>query len=140
MSYIDIWLHIVFATKNRYPFISDENKGQLYASIRNSCLRHEIYLDSIGGYRDHVHLLLSIKKQQCIADIVRLIKGGSSFCFNKESMGSKIQWQDDYFAVSVSKSQLDKVRKYIEIQEIHHRKKTFAEEVEDFMLKYGWRE
>ena len=140
MSYIDIWLHVVFATKNRAPIIHPFNKEQLYEQIKSSCIKHNIYLDSIGGHTDHVHLLISIGKTQSIADLVRLIKGSSSFAYNKEATGRQIHWQDDYFAVSVSKSQLDNVRRYINCQEEHHRKKSFTEEVQEFFRKYGWKE
>ena len=53
-------------------------------------------------------------------------------------MKSKFQWQDEYFAVSVSESQVNTVRKYIQIQEEHHKKKTFMQEYEEFIQKYGF--
>jgi len=53
-------------------------------------------------------------------------------------MKSKFQWQDEYFAVSVSESQVDTVRNYIRNQEDHHKKKSFKEEYDEFIQKYGF--
>jgi len=68
-----------------------------------------------------------------------LIKGESSFWINKNKLTqNKFSWQDDYWAVSVSESHLQATRNYILSQEEHHRKKSFAQEIEEFMNKYGW--
>ena len=78
---------------------------------------------------------------------MQLIKGESSFWINKEnilgelspnlSLG-KFEWQDEYFAVSVSESMIETVRNYIRNQEEHHSKKTFQNEYEEFIVKYGF--
>lgn len=71
--------------------------------------------------------------------IMQLIKGESSFWINKNQLTKeKFEWQDEYFAVSVSESQLYRVRNYIKNQEQHHRKKTFQEEYDEFIAKYGF--
>jgi REP element-mobilizing transposase RayT len=70
---------------------------------------------------------------------MQLVKGESSFWINKHQLTEeKFEWQDEYYGVSVSESILPKVRKYIENQEQHHRKKSFEEEYEDFILKHGF--
>lgn len=70
---------------------------------------------------------------------MQLIKGESSFWINKNQLTQqKFDWQDEYFAVSVSESILDKVRNYIKNQEEHHRKKSFQEEYDEFLEKYGF--
>ena len=71
---------------------------------------------------------------------MQLIKGESSFWINKHQLTKqKFEWQDEYFAVSVSESVVDKVRNYIKNQEIHHAKKTFQEEYDEFIDKYGFK-
>jgi len=76
---------------------------------------------------------------QTIQKIMQLIKGESSFWINKNQLTQqKFEWQDEYFAVSVSESFLDKVRNYIKNQEEHHRKKSFQEEYDEFLEKYGF--
>jgi REP element-mobilizing transposase RayT len=75
-----------------------------------------------------------------MSGIVQLIKGESSFWINQNKIVSgKFAWQDDYWAVSVSESHVNQVRNYIQNQEEHHRTKSFEEEIDEFMLKYGWK-
>lgn len=79
-------------------------------------------------------------KEQTISKIVKLIKGESSFWINKNKLiPQKFSWQDDFWAVSVSESHNYSVRSYINNQEKHHRRKSFNEEVDEFLKKYGWR-
>ena len=67
------------------------------------------------------------------------MKGESSFWINKlEITQQKFEWQDEYFAVSVSESMIDKVRDYIKNQEEHHKTRTFQQEYDEFMLSYGF--
>jgi REP element-mobilizing transposase RayT len=90
---------------------------------------------------DHIHFTISLGADQTVSKVIQLIKGESSHWVNKnELIKTKFEWQDDYIAVSVSKSILDKVREYIGNQEEHHRKKSFLEEVEEFRKKYGFDE
>jgi REP element-mobilizing transposase RayT len=83
--------------------------------------------------------LISLAKDISISQTARLIKGESSNWINKNNLiKHKFNWQDDYWAVGVSETHLAKVRKYIHNQEEHHRVKSFNEEIELFMHKYGW--
>jgi putative transposase len=139
MSFVKIWVHLVFATKDREPYLKKEFRDDVFRHIIENCKKNEIFLQAINGYTDHVHGLISLGKDQTIAKIAQLIKGESSFWINKNGLTSeKFSWQDDYFAVSVSESQLPIVVNYIKNQEKHHSKKTFNEEVNEFMTNYGW--
>jgi len=139
MSFVKIWVHLVFATKNREPFLKKEFRYDIYKHITENCIEKDIFLQAINGYHDHIHCLVSLGKDQSIAKISQLIKGESSFWINKNNLiDEKFSWQDDYFAVSVSESQLENVVNYIKNQEQHHSKKSFSEEVDEFMTKYGW--
>ncbi len=85
-------------------------------------------------------LQISFNAEQTIAKTVQLIKGESSYWINKNNLCTeKFEWQDDYFAVSVSESGVDAVRKYIKNQEQHHSKKTFQQEYDEFIEKYGFK-
>lgn len=139
MSFVKIWIHLVFATKNREPLLSKEFRYKLYKHIIENCKEKGIFLQSINGYTDHIHCLVSLGKDQNISKICQLIKGESSFWINKNNLTEgKFGWQDDYFAVSVSESQVETVTNYIQNQEAHHSKRSFNEEAEEFMNKYGW--
>lgn len=139
MSFVKIWVHLVFATKNREPLLKKEFRYDVHQHIIQNCKEKEIFLQTINGYTDHLHCLISLGKDQTIAKVSQLIKGESSFWINKNSLTiEKFSWPGDYFAVSVSESQVQTVINYIGNQEKHHSKKTFNEEVEEFMTKYGW--
>ena len=111
----------------------------MFRHLKENAETKEIWLDSVNGHAEHIHCLVSMNKDKSISEIVRLIKGESSFWINKSKLvRQKFAWQDDYWAVSVSESHLEKIREYIYQQEDHHRSRSFAEEVQEFMEKYGW--
>jgi REP element-mobilizing transposase RayT len=84
--------------------------------------------------------LVSLGAEQTRSKVMQLIKGESAFWFNKENINSeKFQWQEEYFAVSVSLSQLNRVRNYIKNQEEHHKSKTFQDEYIEFITKFGFK-
>jgi REP element-mobilizing transposase RayT len=101
----------------------------VFEHIRQKAKSKGIFLDCVNGYTDHIHCLVSFSNDQTISKVLQHIKGESSFWINKEKLcREKFEWQDEYFAVSVSHSHLKKVRDYIHDQENHHQKKTFQQE------------
>ena len=139
MAYVRIWVHTVWGTKNREHILQKDNRYSLFEHIRNNAKEKEIYLDFINGYTDHVHALISLDAEQNISKVMQLMKGESSYWANKNNLFQhKLYWADEYYAVSVSESMIDIVREYIKNQEEHHKRKTFAEECEEFMTKYGF--
>ena len=142
MPFIRVWIHYVWSTKNREPVLTDRFRYPLFEHIKQNALVKKIYLDRLNGYYDHVHCLLSLGSYQTIEKTAQLIKGESSFRFNNKSSfkTNKLEWQDEYFAVSVGEFQLDTVRAYIDNQLLHHQKKTFAEEYQEFISEYGFKQ
>ncbi len=121
--------------------MTDEIRQKVFQHIQRNAKEKGIYLDFIGGYVDHLHCLISLSTDQTIEKIMQLIKGESSFWINKNKLcRGKFQWQDEYFAVSVSESVLESVRKYIANQEEHHRAKSFDDEFRGFMERAGFQE
>ena len=141
MPFIKIYIHLVFSTINRIPFLnSTEVRVKVWKHIKENASSKGIYLDMINGYSDHCHCLISLGSNQNIEKIMQLIKGESSFWINKNQLTKdKFAWQDEYFAVSVSESMIESVRNYIKNQEIHHQTKTFAEEYQEFIDKYNFK-
>lgn len=142
MPYIKTYIHFVWSTKNRIPFLnSKELRTKVWQHIRENALKKGIFIDFINGHAEHCHCLVSLGADQTIQKIMQLIKGESSFWINHNKLClKKFEWQDEYFAVSVSESMLDKVRNYIKNQEEHHSKQTFEEEYNDFITKYKFHE
>ena len=83
MSYIKVYVHYVWSTKDRYPFLNDSIRPQLFAHIRENAKKKNIYIDFINGYTDHVHVLVSLNDDLSIGKIAQLIKGESSHWINQ---------------------------------------------------------
>ena len=140
MPYIKVYIHFVWPTKNREHFLdSPELRKKVWEHIKENARGKEIFIDTINGHQDHCHCLISLGADQTMSKIVQLIKGESSFWINKHKLSKKkFEWQDEYFAVSVSESVVDKVREYIRNQEEHHKKITFKQEYDQFIEKFGF--
>ena len=140
MSWISVYIHIVFTTKDHEPFLNTpELRKKVFQHIKQNATEKNIFLDCVSGYHDHAHCLISLGKEQTISNVVQLLKGESSFWINKNGLTqNKFAWQDDYWAVSVSDKHLENVRKYIHNQEEQHAKNSFEVEINNFMKKYGW--
>ncbi|RNL49551.1 IS200/IS605 family transposase [Pedobacter jejuensis] len=137
MSYVKIWVHLVFSTKNRQPYLTKNIRYKLQSHIIENCKAKSIYLQAINGYTEHLHCLISLGKEQNIAKIAQLIKGESAYWVNKNNLTNEtFIWQDDYFAVSVSESGVERVINYIKNQEKHHQWKSFNDEVQEFANNY----
>jgi len=134
MPYVRIWVHLVWTTHNREPYLSKDIRRKLFVHTKENAKAKGIYLDFINGYLEHVHCLISMNAEQNISKIAHLLKGESSYWINKNQLSrSKFFWQDDYYVKSVSDSEINRVRDYIRNQEEHHRKKTFQEEYDEFI-------
>lgn len=140
MPFIKVWIHFIWSTKNREKLISKKLKPEFLNHIKDNAKSKEIYIDTLECVSDHIHILVSMKGEQSISKISMLIKGESSFWVNKNNLlNTKFEWQDEFIAVSVSESVLPKVREYIKNQEEHHKMKTFAEEYDEFIKKYTFK-
>ena len=139
MPFVKVWLHFVWSTKNREPYLTDDIRQKVFRHIKENAKGKGIFIDFINGYVDHVHCLVSLGTNQTIEKIIQLIKGESSFWINKNNLCRyKFEWQDEYFVVSVSESVIENVREYIRNQEEHHKRKTFQQEFDEFLTKAGF--
>ncbi|RAI93852.1 transposase [Algoriphagus yeomjeoni] len=140
MPFIKVYIHFIWSTKNRFPYLnSTESRMKVWEHIRQNAKAKGIFVDFVSGYSDHCHCLISLGGDQTIQKVMQLVKGESSFWINKNQLTTeKFEWQDEYYGVSVSESILPRVRRYIQNQEEHHRKKSYQEEFEEFILKHGF--
>lgn len=136
-THLSLHIHVVFSTKDRMPLIEPEWRERLHAYLGGVARNLEVVPDAIGGVADHVHLLLGLKATHSLAEVVRGIKAVSSKWVHEEIGQARFKWQEGYGAFSVSPSQREIVKSYIERQEQHHRKRGFQEEYHDFLIKSG---
>jgi REP element-mobilizing transposase RayT len=134
---VSLNVHLVFSTKNRHPFIDRELAPRLYGYVGGIVRNTGSALLAIGGVEDHVHLLVSLGRQTCIADLVRDVKSNSSGWVHETFPGrEKFAWQAGYGAFGVSVSFLERVKAYIASQEKHHKKETFQDEFRKFLTRH----
>ena len=138
-SLTKIWIHAVFSTKNREPLIHSAVEERIYVHIREHLQSDfECTVRSINGMPDHIHILFLLNPNYAVKDILKNVKGESSHWVNQNNIfKTKFAWQTGYGAFSVNELNREKVANYIRNQKKHHRKKTYAEEYEEFMKIHG---
>lgn len=139
MPYVKVWLHFVWTTKNRQPLLRDKIRERVFQHIYHAARAKGIFIDFINGYREHVHCLVSLGVDQTLSGIMKQLKGESSHWINQNGLcTSRFSWQHEYFVVGVSESVLDKTRDYIRDQEKHHARRSFDDEFQQMLDKYGF--
>ena len=133
-----LWIHLIFSTKHRYPFLTDQQlRADMHAYLATTLRNHECETLIVGGVEDHVHALFDLSRNYSIAHIVKEIKRTSSAWAKRVSPKlKKFHWQRGYGAFSVSQSNLNQVISYIQRQEEYHRRVTFQDEYRRFLRKY----
>ena len=139
MSFVKIWIHAVWGTKNHERILNKNLRTQLFEHIRMNAKEKQIHIDTINGEMDHIHCLLALNADMSISKTIQLIKGEAAHWANKNSLiKQKFEWANEYFAVSVSESMLNKVRDYIRNQEEHHKHASFKQEFDKFITSYNF--
>ena len=134
MSHVNNLIHCVWGTKRRFPYLTPVNRVQIVEHIRRYSEEKGIYIDFINGHKDHIHCLLSLNPTQSLSRVVNLLKGESSnWISNNVTSCTGFSWANEYYAISVSPSVLVRVRNYIRDQDVHHQKRTWANEQEEFL-------
>lgn len=138
-SHARVALHLTFSTKNRYPWLKDrELCRELYAYMATILKNLDSPAVLINGAADHVHILFHLSRNRAIKTIVEEVKKEPSKWMKKQGEEYKdFYWQAGYGVFSVSHSNIEVVRRYIENQEEHHRQRTFQEEFRIMCAKHG---
>jgi putative transposase len=136
-TYLSLHYHIVFGTKNHEPLIQPAWRGELHAYLGGIVRTANGIAESIDGVSDHEHLLIGARATHCLADVLRELKAISSGWVHNEIGIRSFAWQEGYGAFTVSASQRDAVRRYIEQQAEHHRTRTFRDEYLELLRRSG---
>lgn len=137
-SLVQVYLHIVFSTKHRRPYLKDKLlQEKLYGYMSGICKNIGCPALKIGGVENHVHLLTRHLKTQTISDFMRELKRSSSTWLKTQNTAlASFHWQDGYGAFSLSPSHVEDVKTYIVNQEVHHKKESFKDEFRRLCKKY----
>jgi REP element-mobilizing transposase RayT len=137
-SYNKIWIHAIWATKERIPIIHSNIEYKIHQFISEQLRAQGCLVRIINGMPDHIHCLFLLSPQKSISEVIKQIKGSSSHYINQNDLTSKkFAWQTGYAAYSVSESVVEKVFQYIKTQKEHHQKKSFLQEYETFLKLYA---
>ena len=136
-SLVQNYIHIVFSTKHRQPFILPPAEEELHAYLGGICNRLECQSIKVGGYTDHIHILCKLSKKIALMKLVEEVKSHSSkWIKTKGEDCHNFYWQDGYGAFSVNPSEVSRVVAYITNQHKHHSSKAFQDEYRAFLKKY----
>ncbi len=118
-SYYEIYLHIVWTTKNREEMITQDVERLINSIIESKVHNQDTRVIAIGNTKDHIHLLIAVGPKFDISTLIKEIKGLISYHINHNTDGN-LYWQDGYGVLSVSKEAIPNVKRYIENQKVHH--------------------
>jgi REP element-mobilizing transposase RayT len=131
MSIHNIWIHLVFSTKKRNPLLTKSIRQAVFHHMFDNAKSKGINMDFVNGYYDHAHCLFRLPAIMTLAEAAQLIKGESSHWVNQTGLTDEhFEWQNQYYASSVSPKLVDNVRNYIKNQEEHHKDVSFEKEIE----------
>ncbi len=136
-TFTQVYVHVIFAVKGRQNLLQRSWKEELHKYITGIIRNKKQKLIRMNSVSDHMHLLIGLRPDIALSDLVRDIKANSSRFINERRwIRGRFNWQEGFGAFSCSQSQLDRVIRYIERQEEHHRKKSFREEYLSFLEKF----
>ncbi len=138
-SLAKVLVHIVFSTKHWYPYLVDLNiRREMHVYLGGVCRDLDCQAPKVGGTADHIHILCILGRTVTIADLVGDLKRASSkWIKTKGRFLSRFYWQNGYGVFSVGRSEVDRIKTYIERQDEHPRKKAFQKEYRLFLEAYG---
>ena len=134
-TYLSLHFHLVFSTKDRIPLIEQSWRSRLHEYLGGTVSALGGFPQGVGGIADHVHLLVGLKATHCLADVMRELKKSSSVWVHDEIGVQRFAWQEGYAAFTMSSSARPEVQSYIARQEVHHRNRTFREELVEMLEK-----
>ena len=137
-TYSQIYYHIVFSTKNRVDWIKPEIEDRVWAYVGGVARKHTLTAIQIGGIDNHIHGLLGAPPTHSPSQVAKYLKGDSSKWIHEEFPEMRdFAWQDGYGVFTVSRSEIERVRAYIQNQREHHGKQTFEEEYKGLLRLHG---
>lgn len=142
-SYTQLHIQFVFAVKYRQSLIHNLWQERLHEYLTGMFQANQHKMLQINSMPDHIHIFIGMRPHQSISALIQNVKTESSKWINKEKFCSRsFEWQDSYGAFSYAKSQVNDVIRYIQNQEIHHRKETFLDEYRKFLTAFeiDWEE
>lgn len=133
-----VLVHVIFSTKDRMPVLDASIRPALHAYLATVVRNAGCECYRVGGIEDHVHLAVRLSRTVNIAELVEQVKSSTSKWLKTQSPTlSKFAWQRGYATFSVGPTDMGALVEYIAVQEDHHRKCSFQDELRAFLKRYG---
>ena len=137
-TYTQLHYHCVYSTRGRQTTIFDEYRPRIHAYVGGIIRNIEGCPITIGGTRDHIHVLCTLPADYAVAKAIGTMKSNSSGWIHEQLPDLRgFAWQEGYGAFTVSRSNVDQVARYIQEQEEHHKTMTFEQEFIRLLKKHG---
>jgi len=135
-SLVKNYMHITYSTKDRYPFINEFIRDELFSYLGGICKNLECYPIIVGGHMDHIHILCLLSRKVALMNLIEELKTHSSKWIKAKGHDyEKFYWQRGYGGFSVNYLQTDIVKQYITNQVNHHKNISFKEEYISFLVE-----
>ncbi|MES1223001.1 MAG: IS200/IS605 family transposase [Bacteroidota bacterium] len=126
----------LYTVKYRAALIKSEWKDRLHQYMTAIFQENNHKMLQINSMPDHIHIFIGMRPHQSVSSLIQNIKSESSKWIKAQNLARSFAWQEGYGAFSYAKSQVDDVIRYIQNQEIHHRKETFLDEYRKFLTAF----
>ena len=137
-TYTSIYIHVVFATWNRYPFLDHATRPRLHAYFAGTARKLGVVSVTVGGVEDHLHFMGRFDPAVAFSAVIgQLKKSSTDWLHENFTPLSKFRWQRGFGGFSVSVDRVPSVNRYIERQEEHHRGRSFREEIDELLREFG---
>ncbi len=137
-SHVKVYIHTVWGTYKRDHILTREIRLKLFDHLAERFNELEMIVEKMNIQADHLHILYQMPMNMTLSEVPKNLKGESSHWINQQDFfRGKFRWQRGYGSYSVSESLYETVKRYIERQDEHHKRQTFAEEYKEWAIKYG---
>ncbi|MBL7074727.1 IS200/IS605 family transposase [candidate division KSB1 bacterium] len=138
-SYTKIWIHLIWTTKNRVRILKPEIRPLIHQHLLEYAQASGTPLERLNIQPEHIHSFFNLPSDKTLQGVVKALKGESAHWINENGfLGVHFNWQRGYGAFSISASQIEQVKRYIQNQDEHHKKRSFREEYDLLLRKYGF--
>lgn len=135
-SSVEIYLHVIFSTKNRCPLIPQNMESRLYGYLGGIARKRQVPILKINGMADHLHIMLKLHASVAVSVLLKELKSYSTGWMKKQGF-KDFGWQEGYGAFSCSVTHLEALTKYIENQKENHKARSFDQEIEILNRLWG---
>lgn len=136
-TYTQLHVQLVFAVKHRIALIQPSFKEELHKYMTALIQQHGHKMLQINSMPDHIHIFIGLRPTEAISDLIQHVKSESTKWIKGKGLSSSFAWQEGFGAFSYSRSHVDDVIRYIQNQEVHHKKETFLDEYKRMLTAFG---